>query len=160
MPVLLQGKKVMDTSKTFIKQVDYPEIQNKAPEHYGDDGRFKFTWYVGNLYVRTGEPINDEGFFGEDSRLIWLPNQGQLWKMLPVGTAYRLLRHSDAKGWDFWIPVPTTVMLIGKTAEQVLIQGVWHEVYNKVWSYEKESWIKLLPGMNIPSLCKWHLAGI
>lgn len=131
----------MDKSETFIKMSEKAEeIQEKAPKHLTDDGRFLFTHCGENLYVRRGASFNDEGF-SKGGKLVWLPRQDQLQEMIGediytniknamwsiLDNFHRYAFSSNA--FNEFIPL---------TMEQLWLAFVMKEKYNKAW--DGENW--------------------
>jgi len=117
----------MDTSETFIKMCDCPEIQELHPqlmiasiEHY----------YKGVYQYE----IDSEGVvrFWTGHYFIWLPRQDQLQAMMGE-TIWLLLIHFGKFLTDGYVHRFTSM-------EQLWLAFVMKENYNKTWN--SEEWIK------------------
>ena len=127
----------MDTSETYIKMSDTPEIQSQI-EYYRERPKFPLNsfWmcYAGIasglcMWLRDGDG---------NAKYIWLPTQSQLQEMV---------EHHVAKAWfgaqavclvtrkqediDKWMSM---------SFEQLWLGFVMKEKYNKVWN--GEAWLK------------------
>lgn len=138
----------MDTSETYIKMCDCPEIRE-----YKGDISFKGSWYAfgeeRHIYVNDNSPVM---FYGIHP-VIWLPTQSQLQEMVGVSPnnlckfvlwygggmvicceAEQYLAYFKwgmAKGANYTIP--------GGSMEQLWLSFVMKEKFNKTWDGEK--WI-------------------
>ena len=128
----------MDTSETYVKMCDCPEIQKQKPE--GSQG--EFIYCEGKAYQEMDDrPLTP---------FIWLPRQDQLQEMLGAASTARLwLAFSEfmnppppviGKNWRgkekyselSWCP---TVFF--STWEQLWLAFVMKKKHNKVWNGER-----------------------
>ena len=108
----------MDTSETYIKMSDCPEIQGKQPQGYFG--------VSGNSYGNSSKG------------LIWLPRQDQLQRMVQFsgGLLNQLWHFKDFcfardNGYNF------EYILSLNSMEQLWLAFVMKEKYNKFWNNEK-----------------------
>lgn len=130
----------MDTSETYIKMCDCPEIRasklivpDLLPELY-----FGNTWMTAAIQTHLFS-TSDDTLPTADS--VWLPRQDQLQGMLPSNWTWQLRKTNFAPiCYDFrmthWREYKNgnDIFVYGLTPEQALIQGVMYELHNKTWN--------------------------
>lgn len=156
----------MDTSETYIKMCDCPEIQGEWEPKVGD-----WVGHTGSspqpitviscIEEWRGSPISLGENYGlsQKSWLIYLPRQGQLQEMLSqiimkrdnekLNFTYHLYTNKNISDEKLWFKFQKLYHIhdetdkdfyfIGDTPEQALIQGVMHELHGKARDGEK--WI-------------------
>ena len=129
----------MDTSETYMKMCDCPEIQTNKPNYDGLERNALDTF----SYLYMGE--HGHWWWSTLDKNIWLPRQDQLQEILPefiakAGFVAPVASHfadfavacaNDPRYWNL------------DTFEQLWLAFVMHEMhekYRKVWDGEK--WIK------------------
>ncbi len=131
----------MDTTETYIKMADCPEIQGLRPlASYlkYEDGDILFAhWPDGTSYPveKRERRIGMYTVLGNDpdkySKSIWLPRQDQLQEMVDGGFTHQVLEHFE--GWYH-----SGINQYLASMHQLWLAFVMKEKYNKVWN--GESW--------------------
>ncbi len=148
----------MDTSETYIKMSDCPEIQysltdygfkEKLPRIRKDlwDGKLKMFCLEGDWIVNikmvglSVHAIRTTLAVTQSPKLIWLPTQSQLQEMLP-----KYLPTMTAKGKLDGLSrflkkqthgIPDAIHFSLMSMEQLWLAFVMKEKFNKVWSDDK-----------------------
>ena len=123
----------MDTSETYIKMSDCPEIQKLSPITY-------YGLIVGKDNLYTSEKGDFCWIIKSSTELIdkqiWLPRQDQLQEMVIDGRDTTLLSYLFGQ-WvsDTMLHIPFHEC----TMEQLWLAFVMKELHNKVWN--NEEWI-------------------
>lgn len=124
----------MDTSETYLKMCDCPEIQKLWKPKLGD-------WYwniIGHMECIRMERVTDKRRkfhskinYNEEKNFIWLPRQDQIQEMLPFSN---LAPH--ALLLCFWNFVDKDIehIFIYTSMEQLWLAFYQKEVHNKTWS--------------------------
>ena len=125
----------MDTSETYIKMCDCPEIQDKAVDRVKADGGWLHTSAVGSLVNAIAKDGEVFTFINSDYVDIWLPHQEQLQKMV-VGCFKEHWGKAIYSGLmeeavSFASQYPYASM------EQLWLAFVMKEKYEKVWDGEE-----------------------
>ena len=143
----------MDTSPTFIKMSDCPEIQGlryiPGKRDYFDDGDYYF-WSLDDPSIaghgkhgKSGIKIDhDDGWSKDDfpSNSIWLPRQDQLQKMMGISDLWVLTLR-----FEYFLRTEKTYNIreypFGFTSmEQLWLAFVMKEKYQKTWNGKE--WVK------------------
>lgn len=118
----------MDTSETYIKMSDCPEIQSVRGEVW-------ITFGEGILYSYEDVYYKCLTKDGNGWHLIWLPRQDQLQEM--VRASYSNLDEFVYLFWG-WITTKCPEKILGLTSmEQLWLAFVMKEKFNKVWNGEE-----------------------
>ena len=133
----------MDTSETYIKQSDCPEIQDikhKGSKHhfyleYGD-----YTFWGGVMIICSQKY---DLVFGKADKVTWLPRQDQLQEMVIPEDEKDCLNKYIVLLDDFqdWVLNDCTGLewahLHAVTMEQLWLAFVMKEKFNKTWNGDK-----------------------
>jgi len=126
----------MDTSETYIKMCNCPEIQDSHDWSYG--------W---ETYVRARRNpfwgTNGDWYYDLDGNVIWLPTQDQLQEMVFDSRITAIVISHELSNYALTIPK----VKIGKdmkaypklSMEQLWLAFVMKEKFGKVW--DKENWV-------------------
>lgn len=121
----------MDTSETYIKQCDCPEIQEMRWER-PPWGSFK-TLEKGDFYVRFGDKRHISIYDGDTDDLfdenIWLPTQSDLQEMVRDKMGLWVMLDRINQFQKGYFPKPNTM-------EQLWLAFVMMEKHNKTWTGE------------------------
>lgn len=119
-----------------VRACEYPNYRVGLVSWNRDQGIENLRWKL--LDEWDGITLKKDG--GYLQKLIWLPHQDQLQEMVidksisGMGLAYDL--------WKFIKYTKGTEYLLGYSMEQLWLAFVMKEKYGKIWSQEKEEWIK------------------
>jgi len=123
----------MDTSETYIKMCDCPEIQLTAEATYCSVRDNGHTWSWSNN-VRCGA----EGRFWHekpDGKRIWLPRQDQLQEM--VQGRYEKHPYILFNEFNYFSKGTFKLGYILESPEQLWLAFVMHELHGKKWDGQK-----------------------
>lgn len=123
----------MDTSEQFIKMADCPEIQKGKPS-----GGTEISCYI-DVFIHTSK-YGDYWALGK--RLIWLPRQDDIQKMLIKEKFGDFNAH-----WDMCIDIPVQFVAKNPTLELSSMEQIWLgcymlSIHQKIWSSKEEKWVK------------------
>jgi len=123
----------MDTSETYIKMVNCPEIQEQWKNENNKYPYFEGSYYYNGEDVRVVDYEYPFPFF-DDEDFIWLPQQDDLQEMMKSNPVPLLLRFANwvrtEEGFYFLFqqaPIPNPSM------EQLWLAFVMKERFSKVW---------------------------
>ena len=138
----------MDTSETYIKMSDCPEIQKEA-RYIGDNMEELGNWFAFYVTGKWQPPvIYTYGLclpYERGDYAVWLPSQDDLQKMIIDHTKLNLLR--IIRVFNFWFEsqisegefndeysFPKFYPINFTSMEQLWLAFIMKEKYNKVWT--------------------------
>lgn len=127
---------IKDITETFIRMANCPEIQEQAPDHLTDDGRFRYTRFGESLYIRHGATLNEAGF-SIGGTLVWLPTQRQIQKLM-FGVS------GDVQGqvWKLYefVTVNRATFPAVATMNELWLAFYMKIIHNRIWAWEGDKW--------------------
>ncbi len=137
----------MDTSETYIKMCDCPEIQEQRPVAEDRVGSTYYGWYGIKLHNKKVYSTNRPN---ETIDSIWLPRQDQLQAMViakvsadyantDISPEHRMVMvfASFVNAVRFPYKIPQNDLT---SMEQLQLAFVMHELHNKTWNGER--WLR------------------
>ena len=141
----------MDTTETYIKMCDCPEIQGGPKWKQGDFfvwcEDYRLNTLVRNWWIEKGTvDVYELGSWNNSEivdrvKTIWLPRQDQLQEMVGEEYTFNLLADFrgfyNVRGCDLY---PASMSGGNPSMEQLWLAFVMKQKWNKVWDGEK--WVK------------------